>query len=254
MIFENLGYRRKYRASGKGFDMKEQWIFGWTQLLTIVGMTITIVIAIGGFRTFARWKREKIEESRIDVALEGLALAYESAIVFDEIRSPLRSDFEWEKMPNSNESAERRKARGSHWTVLKRIDDKKDFFNRLWELQPTFMAVFGPETEAIFSKLHGARNRIEYSSEALIDAVGIEHDPSDQEMRNFYRQLRVDTSCSRGEAGREGDAVGKMILEFRNGIEELARPIVDREFGKANRKGLRNRCLDWVKAYRSAPK
>ena len=61
MIFENLGYRRKYRASGKGFDMKEQWIFGWTQLLTIVGMTITIVIAIGGFRTFARWKREKIE-------------------------------------------------------------------------------------------------------------------------------------------------------------------------------------------------
>jgi len=231
--------------------MTDQWIFGWTQLLTIVGMAITVIIAIGGFRTFARWKREKIEESRIEVALKGLALAYESVIVFDEIRSPLRSDFEWEKMPNSNESAERRMAKGSHWTVLKRIDDKKDFFSRLWELQPTFMAVFGPETEAIFSKLHNARNRIEYSAGALIGDVGIEHDPSDKEMRNFYRQLRVDTSCSRGEAGREGDAVGKMILEFRSGIEELARPIVDREFRKMRDRSLYNRCIDWAKAFRS---
>jgi hypothetical protein len=217
--------------------MNDPWNFGWTQLLTIVGMAITVIIAIGGFGTFARWKREKIEESRIDVALKALALAYESTIVFDEIRSPLRSDFEWEKMPNNNESLDRRRARGSHWTVLKRIDDRKDFFNRLWALQPTFMAVFGPETETIFSKLHGARNRIQYSAGTLISDVGIDHDPSNQDMRNFYRQLRVDISCSRDEAGREGDAVGRMILEFRSGIEDLARPIVDREFGKAHRDG-----------------
>lgn len=227
--------------------MKEQWIFGWTQLLTIVGMTITVIITIGGFRTFGRWKREKIEERRIDVAVKALALAYESSIVFDEIRSPLRSEFEWEKMPNSNESAERRMARGSHWTVLRRIDDKKDFFDRLWELQPTFMAVFGPETEAFFSKLHSARNKIEYSAATLINDVGIEHDPADQEMRTFYRQLRVDTSCSRGQAGREGDAVGKLILEFRSGIEQLARPIVDREFGKKREGSYYDRCLGRLK-------
>lgn len=32
--------------------MQDPWIFGWTQLLTIIGFAITIAIAIGGFRTF----------------------------------------------------------------------------------------------------------------------------------------------------------------------------------------------------------
>jgi hypothetical protein len=56
--------------------MEKPWTFGWTQLLTIIGFCITIGIAIGGFRTFGRWKREKIEEKRIDVAIEALALTY----------------------------------------------------------------------------------------------------------------------------------------------------------------------------------
>jgi len=43
--------------------------FGWNQLLTVIGLIVTTIIAIGGFRTFGRWKREKIEERRIDVAL-----------------------------------------------------------------------------------------------------------------------------------------------------------------------------------------
>jgi hypothetical protein len=50
------------------------WSFGWTQLLTIIGLLITITIAIGGFRTFERWRKEKLEEKRIDIAIEALAL------------------------------------------------------------------------------------------------------------------------------------------------------------------------------------
>jgi len=40
--------------------MQDPWIFGWTQLLTIIGFAITIAIAVGGFRTFDGWKREKL--------------------------------------------------------------------------------------------------------------------------------------------------------------------------------------------------
>jgi hypothetical protein len=58
--------------------MADPWTFGWTQLLTIIGFIITISIAVGGFRTFNRWKREKIEEKRIDIAIEALALVYEA--------------------------------------------------------------------------------------------------------------------------------------------------------------------------------
>lgn len=53
--------------------MSDPWTFGWTQLLTIVGFIITICIAVGGFRTFGRWKREKIEEKKIEIAFEALA-------------------------------------------------------------------------------------------------------------------------------------------------------------------------------------
>jgi hypothetical protein len=68
--------------------MSDPWAFGWTQLLTIIGFTITLGIAVTGFRTFGRWKREKLEERRIEVALDALALAYESKYVFSNIRSP----------------------------------------------------------------------------------------------------------------------------------------------------------------------
>jgi len=55
--------------------MDNPWAFGWTQLLTLTGFGITIGIAVGGFRTFGRWKREKLEERRIEVAIDALASA-----------------------------------------------------------------------------------------------------------------------------------------------------------------------------------
>ena len=66
--------------------MSDPWAFGWTQLLAIIGFIITVAIAIGGFRTCDRWKREKLEEKRIDTAIEALALVYESKFIFDRIR------------------------------------------------------------------------------------------------------------------------------------------------------------------------
>lgn len=59
--------------------MTDPWTFGWTQLLTIAGFAITIGIAWTGFRTFERWRREKIEEKCIDPAVEALALAKASS-------------------------------------------------------------------------------------------------------------------------------------------------------------------------------
>jgi hypothetical protein len=51
------------------------WAFGWTQVFTIVGFVITLAIAFGGFRTFDRWKRERLEEKKIEIAFEMLAIA-----------------------------------------------------------------------------------------------------------------------------------------------------------------------------------
>src|SRR5712671_5852641 len=71
--------------------MSDPWAFGWTQVLTIIGFAITLLIAFSGFRTFERWRREKLEEQRIEVAIEALALAYEASNVFAYIREPCRT-------------------------------------------------------------------------------------------------------------------------------------------------------------------
>lgn len=73
-------------ALNKESSLTDPWAFGWTQLLTIVGFIITIAIAVGGFRTFGRWKRERIEERRMDIIFDVLSIAHEFRFVFDRIR------------------------------------------------------------------------------------------------------------------------------------------------------------------------
>lgn len=147
--------------------MPDPWTFGWTQLLTIVGFIITIVIAVGGFRTFARWKREKIEEKRIDTAIEALALVYESKIIFDHIRSEMSFPYEWKDMPQGYGSEEERRARGPFYAILKRIEAQKEFFERAWKIQVRCTALFGPNVEEVFLLMHRARREIEVSAEML---------------------------------------------------------------------------------------
>jgi hypothetical protein len=116
--------------------MTSPWSFGWTQLLTIIGFVITILIAIGGFRSFERWRKEKIEEKRIDTAVDALVLVREMKWVFENIRSPMSFDYEWKDMaeiPGENE--DRRRTRGSFYAVLKRVEGHRDFFDRAWKLQ-----------------------------------------------------------------------------------------------------------------------
>jgi hypothetical protein len=106
------------------------WEFGTNQLLTCLGLLLTLGIAVGGFRTFQRWKREKIEETRIGVAIDTLALMYESKFVFENIRSEMSFPYEWQDMPEPY-----RKASGPFYAVLKRIEAHKDFFERAWKTQ-----------------------------------------------------------------------------------------------------------------------
>lgn len=148
--------------------MPTPWTFGWTQLLTIVGFIITIAIAIGGFRTFGRWKKERIEEKRIDTAIEALTLVYESKFIFDHIRSAMSFPYEWKDMPADYGPETQRNVRGSFYAILKRIDAQKEFFERAWKIQVRCTALFGSEVEEPFLLMQRARREIEVSAEMLL--------------------------------------------------------------------------------------
>jgi hypothetical protein len=112
--------------------------------------------------------REKIEERRIETAIDALALGYESKIVFRGIRSSGSTDYDYKDMPvRDGETPEERRLRGQYWLVGRRVRDNKDFFDRAWKLQPVVMAVFGEHLEGVFEKLHAARAAVEVASGML---------------------------------------------------------------------------------------
>jgi hypothetical protein len=218
--------RGSVRIRGQEMANPGPWTFGWTQLLTIAGLCL----AFQGLRTFGKWRREKIEEKRIEVAVEALAAAYKSKYVFEHIRGPLRQSYEWQDMPNvAGESEEERKQRGSLYAVSKRLERNKDFFDHVWELQPKFMAIFGRETEEIFLLLHTARREIEVACEMLEWMRAPQTGAQDAQL---WVQMRRDISSGSSATAKEGDRVGKKLEDFRTRIETLCRPIVDRELSR----------------------
>src|SRR5665213_598145 len=213
----------------------DQWTFGWTQLLTIAGLLLTALIAALGFRTFGRWKREKLEEKRIDIAFETLAVAYETKFIFQHIRSALAQGYEWADMPKiEGESEDKRNRRGSFYAIFKRIQQNKNFFDKVWQIQPKCMAVFGRQIEDTFMKIHKARRSIEVAAQMLAERVNEPFETTDQSTRELYEQLRRDI-WDHGNFEPERDKVGKLLSEFELELEAAAKPIVENTLSRQSR-------------------
>jgi hypothetical protein len=192
-------------------------------------------LAIAGLKTFGRWKREKIEEKRIEIAIEALAIGYEAQLVFERLRSRIVRDFEWKDMGHGNGDSivVRDERRRGPYAVLKRLDASHEFFDRVYKLEPQFVAVFGRTAEALFNLLHKARRQVETTAEALMDEYSIEFE-DDEEGRDRRRKWRANIFASSN--GLDGhDEVGKLLARFRDEIERLCRPIVEREFGVSDK-------------------
>jgi hypothetical protein len=204
------------------------WEFGWTQALTIIGFLITISIALGSFRTFNRWKRERIEEKKLDIALEALSIAYEAQMIFEDIQRPFISAHESADMPIDQDVPEKEINRQrTLYAIINRLQRHTGFFERVLALQPKFMAVFGREADAVFMKLHRARNGIQAAIEVLMfmESPG----PEDAEL---IAQMRSDIWNTKGPNVKEPEKTKKLTAEFRDDIERICAPLVNRKLSK----------------------
>jgi hypothetical protein len=248
---------RQPKNSERCIDMNDPWAFGWSQLLTIFGQVLTVVgfaITIGiawfGFRTFERWRREKIEEKRIETAIEALALVYESKFVFDNIRSPMSFGYEWEDMPDKlGNDDHQRNARGPFYAILKRIEAHKDFFERAWKMQVKCTALFGPGMEETFLLMQRARREIEVSAGMLV------RDPEPHKTEGnekTWARFKADVWEPYGQFAEGGDRVGEKLAEFRTTMEAACRPVIDREYGKVPRESFVDRFTTWLRRWMAA--
>jgi hypothetical protein len=208
--------------------MIDPWTFGWTQLLAIFGLLITVCVSAASLRTLAKWRREKLEGAKIDAAVEALALAYEAQFIFDEIRAPLVRAHEWKDLEAKGLTEAEVRQRASFYAISKRIDAHKDFFERLWALQPKFMAIFGPETATIFRLVHEARKSIALACEMLANQG--EPITPDQTDKEFWNQLKADVWRGYEKFAKEGDRVGRSVLAFQGKMEAICNPIIGRHF------------------------
>jgi hypothetical protein len=215
--------------------MTNAWTFGWTQLLTLAGIGTTAYFANRGLRTFDKWRREKLEEKKIEVAVEALALAYQSKYVFEHIRQRVGSSNEYEDMPKiEGEEDGERNQRGSYYAVLKRIEYHRDFFEKVWEIQPKFMAIFGSDTEAIFQLLHSARREIESAISLMFQLKK----PINKEENLQWVDLRRTVWSSNGATAKEDD---KMVQNWSNSGQGLKAYAGRSSIGSSTRRRINQR-------------
>lgn len=207
-------------------------------VIAIVGIAVTGIMAGLGLRSFAKFKREKIEERRIEVALDALAIAYESKFVFETIRARAIARHEYENatdprytVGNVGIRVNIREGQQGAYAVLRRIEAQEEFFERVRKIEPRFMAVFGAETEGIFAGLYSARVQLAAAAETLFEIGHIETEDTVQigVERRDLRQV-----IFRGpDEKKENDKIGALTYGFRSQIEALCRPIVVHQYGKA---------------------
>jgi hypothetical protein len=200
--------------------MDNPWAFGWTQLFAGAGL----ILGVFGLRTLNKWRREKIEEKKVDLAMDAISLANESKGVFEEIRSSLLSTSEWDDMEViPGEDRGERDRRGGYYARLKRIRHHAEFFKRAYAMQPRCAALFGVEAEDAFNKMHKARRWIEVACEMLAHDI---KRPEDD--RDLWFQLRADIlGGSVTSLAKEPKRVDNLLEEFRAEVERLCRPSLE---------------------------
>jgi hypothetical protein len=201
--------------------MDNPWAFGWTQLLAVGGLLLTGVLGGFGLRTLNKWRWEKIEEKKIDLAMDAISLAYEARGIFEGIRSPFMSASEWDDMEViPGEEPRERAFRGSYYAKLKRIQYHQEFFVRAYAMQPRCRALFGAEAEDAFNKMHKARRWIEVACQMLTNDI---KRPEDDE--GLWFQLRADIiSGSSASQAKDPKRVDKLLEEFTSEVECICRP------------------------------
>jgi hypothetical protein len=203
--------------------------------VALFGVIVTGCFAFAGLRTFNRWKRKKLEEKRIDVAIDALAIGFEASIVFDDIRTRFARVHEYAdmKIARNDQTSQQQ---GGPYAVLKRMEAKQPFFDKALSLEPKFVAVFGRDKDGIFELLFSARRQVIVTAETLIedDRIGL---PENAETRAQRVKWRKQIFASPGTVDPE-DEVGRLLQRFRDEIEKLCRPIVNRSFKSGRRSGF----------------
>lgn len=191
---------------------------GWA---TLAGALAVIYAARTGANTFAAWKRQKVEERRMDAAERIMTLAYRMRPAFATARSrgilggetkaaQDTLDANWPDWRQKGIEEQRRITTAQ--TVLNRLHAYREDWEQIWVLKPIALAHFGKDIEDALHSFWTAYVEVEVSASEMAEDTG--HD------RAFTVELR------RAVFGQDGDQVNETIERAVSLLERELLPVI----------------------------
>lgn len=173
------------------------------------------------------WKREFIGKRKIELAEETLATYFEIKDAIAFIRSPFSNNTEAstrQRAPDETDAERELLDRG--YIVFERYEKKKEIFIRFNTLKYKFMAVFGPQTEEIFTSTNQVINSIFASANMLATHYWQRQGRVQMETDEFQRHL---DEMQRHEGifwdrYNEHDEIRDKLKTIQNDLETVTKP------------------------------
>jgi hypothetical protein len=135
--------------------------------LTIFGLLLTATIAAAGFRSFGRWRAEKLEERRIDIALETLTIMYEVSRHFEGITQPFGGTHISVVLYGARASTLVATRQEVFSNILKSAEAAEEFFAALLKVQLRYAAAFENEQSAAQQVLWQMGREIDHEEDSF---------------------------------------------------------------------------------------
>lgn len=206
------------------WDATGSWMQAWA------GFAQAGVLAFAAWKaadTFKSWRRQKIEERRIDAAERLLTLAYKLKRAFSIIRSPITDQRAKEDATialmgagidlESLESEKRTRVIESQ-VVLDRINSFAEEWNDVAILSPTATAFFGDDMDALLKEFWRQKTAVQVAAENYPD------DPGDDPQ--FSRDISTTIWEDRQRIAHDGDKVGMKLANTIAKMEKMLLPII----------------------------
>lgn len=195
----------------------ESWAGGSASLLTFAAVAFFCALTCVGLYALASQRRMLTKAKRTEIALEALALAFETQFMCDTLRNTFAKDRAWGDAKAQSRDKHRR---ASHYSaILKRLDLHNSYFARLWQLQPRYMAEFGVDRAPFFRRPQSALTAIlVYSDDAMSEATSNEP----YQALDYWRS----TDVGREPTSEELAKIISLLGEFVDRIQEDCIPLL----------------------------
>jgi hypothetical protein len=197
---------------------------------------VILFVGIKGATAFDVWRRQKIEERRMDAAERILTLAYRVRRALSSIRHPMmwaaaleaakKTRIEKGDAPGTLDQGE-----GKNRVYAQATLDRINAFSAEWDemaaITPIAAALFGPKLETDLERLWRQRNIVAGAAEDYA-----EDDGSD---RDHTRRIRADLWENLGTRNKDEDKVSIEVAAAISDIEGTLLPVIRAE-GVAKRR------------------